>query len=168
MLWERTIQLVGVGMTLLATLTAVVSTADTDWSGLLAVVPVVVLLLWALAARMLHEFFYIMAFKDYAEIKMYRDSGQAREGFSTWHVAATPAMVRGLPNIAAYGVIALFSLSLVSLSMLQLWEAQPGARVWIAIEASAVCIGLGVVGYALHRTVNEVKSHWVILDRELE
>lgn len=167
-LWERTAQLIGVGMTLLATLVAVVSAAESDWTGLLAVVPFVVLLLWAVASRMLHEFFYLMAFKDYAEIRMYNKPRQAKEGLSSWHAVATPAILQGLPNIIAYVLIALFSVFLTAFALIQLWIAQPAARVWIGLEALVVSLGLVVVGLAFHRTISEVKQLFLQLDQELE
>lgn len=167
-LLERTVQLVGVGMTLLATLMAVVSTAESDWSGLLAVVPVVVLLLWTIASRTLHEFFYVMAFKDYAEIKMFGKSGDAREGFSSWHAVATPAILRGLPNVTAYVLIALFSLALVVISIFQLWNALPDARPWIATEAAVVGVGLVVVVVGFRRTLLEMNALSRQLDEALD
>jgi len=141
----KTLELVAIGLTAVSALAGVaVSYSRYEF---FAFIPIICVLLWAVAARMLHEHLLLSAYRDFCEAKAARflpaASGTA---FDTWQSLGGRVAMRGMANYYAFGIIALITLGLAGGSLAFLLTLDVVPQGWIIAESVAVGLAFIVGG----------------------
>jgi hypothetical protein len=137
-LYEKTVQLIIGATTIL--LTASVALAAYGRFEILLVVPVVVLLIWTAAARMLDEQGYLFLYADHAE-QVLADLGLPDASpLSVWWSYAGRKLGRGYSNIMLFGISALVSAVLIGGSLVLAALNLPELAAVILVESLVVSV----------------------------
>lgn len=147
-LFSRTVELVSIALTVVIGVTGfAVSYGHYET---LAFVAPVVLLIWAVAARLIHEQMLLFAYRDYAEVRVARELGVETDPLATWRKTAGRPTQNGFVNAYAYSVLAAVSIAMIAGSLIAAFVLGP-VPIWIIAPESVIvglALGLGVFAFA--------------------
>ncbi|WP_236968038.1 hypothetical protein [Microbacterium aurantiacum] len=139
-LQTKVFELIAIGLTAVSALSGVaISYSRYEF---FAFIPIICLLLWAIAARMLHEHLILSAFRDFCEARAVMLLGTSNpSAFDSWREFGGQRAMKGWPNYFAFSVVAAVTLGLMAGSMAFLFTVDVVPVGWLLAES----IALGVV-----------------------
>lgn len=143
-LQNKIFELIAIGLTAVSALSGIaISYSRFEF---FAFVPIICLLLWAIAARMLHEHLLLSAFRDFCEARAARLlSGTMPSAFDSWRKFGGQTSMKGWPNYYAFSVVIIVTLGLVGGSLGFLFTVDVIPTLWLIAESIAVGLAL-IVG----------------------
>lgn len=154
-LFSRTVELVSIALTIVIGVTGfAVSYGHYET---LAFVAPAVLVIWAVAARLIHEQMLLSAYRDSAEASVARVMGVQNEPLATWRMTAGRAAQNGFVNAYAYSVLAAVSIAMVAGSLTAAFVLGPVPLWIIAPESVMVGLTLGLGLFAFSQALRDHK-----------
>ena len=143
-LQNKIFELIAIGLTAVSALSGIaISYSRLEF---FAFVPIICLLLWAIAARMLHEHLILSAFRDYCEARAVKLlPGNVPSAFDSWRKFGGQTSMKGWPNYYAFSVVIIVTLGLVGGSLGFLFTVDVVPTSWLVAESIAVGLAL-IVG----------------------
>ncbi|WP_345802281.1 hypothetical protein AAIB33_04070 [Microbacterium sp. AZCO] len=145
-LQSKVFELIAIGLTAVAAFAGVaVSYSRYE---ILAFIPIICILLWAVALRMLHEHLLLSAYRDFYEMHATRvHAGTAVSEFDSWRQLGGRKAMKGLANYYAFSILAIVTIGLVWGSLWFLATVQAVPTVLLVAEwiSATVALVVGVV-----------------------
>lgn len=139
-LQQKAYELVAIGLTTVAALSGVaISYSRYE---VFAFVPIICVLLWAIAGRMIHEHLLLSAYRDFAEAQAANLATTSSSSFGRWRKQGGKLAMRGPANYYVFGVVIAITVGLTFGSLGFLFTTNAVPLGWLIAETITVGIGL--------------------------
>lgn len=161
LLFDKTVQLIALCLTFLSA-AASVALAYSRYE-IVVFIPLVMLVVWAIAARMLHEQLVLAAYRDHADENVRSLLGSEGDPFAVWHSLGGARVRDGLANRYLFFVLAIASVLLMAGSVILCFTNAVAPVGWLIAESVAVALGLWLGSLAFAKAEADIDRLYVLL-----